>query len=131
MTASLAALYMVNQAFYAIQAWHLKNVAMQARASGAALVSGDITGGQLNTLYIFVAWAGRFNGIAFLLYVAWSTRWYLAALLLLLGLLTGMIANTLIRMATGYTGIVVVAHAAVIGVPLTAALAWWTALVGR
>jgi hypothetical protein len=129
MTAAMA-VFVLSESLHAIQSWHMKNVVMAQRNSFAAAVSGDITGGSLGNAYVLVAFLARVNGVAFLLYIAWVTHWYTALFLYLGSLLAGMVTNFILRAATGYTGIVTVAHLAVFGVPVTAIIAWWLALNG-
>jgi len=120
--------FLVYETLGAIQGWHLKNVVMAARNSGAAAMSGDVTGGAVGNAYVATAWLGRFNGIAFLLFIAWKGGVLYALGIWLGALVLGMVANAVIRAVTGYAGILVVANLAVVGVPLTGVLAWWWAL---
>jgi hypothetical protein len=126
MTNWIVAFY-VYETLTAIQQWHLKNVVMAAQNSFAAGRNGDITGGAVGYAYIATAWLGRFNGIAFLLFIAWKMGVLYTLGLWVGALLLGLVANALIRAATGYAGIYVIANLAVVGVPLTGILAWWWA----
>jgi hypothetical protein len=131
MSTSVIAIFAVHEVFHAVQAWHLKNMVMQASASGMARATGDMTGGAASTPYILVSWAGRFNGIAFLLYCAWAFSVPSAVGLWLGTLLLGAVMNTAIRVATGYAGIYVVAHIATVAVPVAGVSMWVAAFNSR
>jgi hypothetical protein len=129
LSTTVVVIFAVHEVLHAIQAWHLKNMVMRASASGLSLTTGDITGGAASTPYILVSWAGRFNGIAFLLYCAWAYSVPSALGLWVGTLVLGTVMNTVIRIATGYGGIIVVANIATLGVPV-AGVAMWVAALG-
>lgn len=131
MSMAVVSIFAVHEVLHAIQAWHLKNMVMQAAASGMAQVTGDPTAGAASTPYILVSWAGRFNGIAFLLYCAWAYTVPTALGLWVGTLVLGAVVNAVIRMATGYAGIFMVAQIATLGVPVAGVSMWVAALGSR
>jgi hypothetical protein len=126
----VVAIFAFHEVFHAIQAWHLKNLVVQAAASGMAQVTGDVTGNAASTPYVLVSWAGRFNGIAFLLFSIWAYGVLTAVGLWLGTLALSVVVNGLIRITTGYAGIRVVAHLATVAVPVAGVSMWVAALGG-